>query len=294
MSLADDIKDGFKKGDAILKLIYVNLGVFISLYLITLVLFLFNVNYGAEQISRNWLSVPSNFLDLLLKPWTLFTYMFGHYAPMHLISNLILVYFAGRLFVSYLTDTRIIPVYIMGGLSGAVLYILFYNIFPVFADYVNTSTLIGASAAGIAILAAITTYVPNLPVRLFFMLEVRLKYIAFVLILIDLVSITQSNSGGHISHLGGALFGYFYIRQLQKGKDWTLTFRAIVGSLGTLFKSKKPSKMNVAYKNKRYSSKLKTSVDQDRIDSILDKISKSGYDSLTKEEKDILFKASKD
>ena len=221
--------------------------------------------------------------------------MFLHEGFMHILFNLLWLYFGGRIFSEFLGDKKLISTYILGGFAGAALYIVSFNIFPVFSEVYEISRLLGASASVLAVLIAISTYMPDYTVRLLFLGNVKLKYIAIFSIVLDILSIPNSNSGGHISHLGGALFGYLYVKQLQKGKDWSLVFYRWINTLGTLFKSKpKKSKIKVVHRKSRddYEYNAQKVNEQERVDQILDKISKSGYDSLSKEEKDFLFKAS--
>jgi membrane associated rhomboid family serine protease len=295
MGIVDDIKLSFQQGNLLTRLIYINLGVFLVIHIVAVIIkFAFRME-GIPYIN-DWLAVPSNLGELIWKPWTLFTYMFLHVEFYHILSNLIFLYFGGRMFAEFLGEKRLVAVYVLGGFSGAVLYILFFNIFPYFSEAVSSSSALGASASVLAILVAIATYIPNYVVRLFFVIEVKLKYIALFLVVLDIASMSSSNSGGHIAHLGGAIFGYYYVKGYQKGVDWSNGFYRWVNTFKSLLTSKR-SKMKVAYKSDKTANARKKpvySTDQDHIDLILDKISKSGYDSLTKDEKDTLFRASKD
>jgi len=290
-SILDEIKKSFKDGSLLTKIIYVNIAVFVIVNLLSSVLFLFGAE--APDITK-WFAVPASLSSLLVKPWTLFTYMFLHQDFFHLLFNILYLYFGGRIFQDLLGEKRLISTYILGGLSGAVLFILSYNIFPVFNVALPDARALGASAAVLAIIVAIATKVPNYVVNLVFLGAVKLKYIAIVLVVLDLISFQKGNAGGHIAHLGGALFGFFYIKQLEKGKDWSLWYFAWTNAIKSLFKKADKSKVKVVYKNqgsKRKSTKQNDN-EQEIVDKILDKISKSGYDSLSKEEKDFLFRAS--
>ena len=206
------------------------------------------------------------------------------------------LYFGGTIFLNYLNGKKLVVVYLLGGLAGGLLYILTFNLLPVFNRMAEVSIALGASASVMAILVAAATYVPNYMVRLMFLGNVKFKHIAIGYVVLDLVSIPQGNAGGHIAHIGGALFGFFYIQQLKKGRDFTLGFSRFLDYLKALFQPRK--KMKVVYKKQ---GKTKTDqvynnqkiANQKKVDAILDKISKSGYDSLTTEEKAILFDASK-
>jgi len=193
----------------------------------------------------------------------------------------------------YLNEKKLLSVYLVGGLAGAALYILAFNIFPAFQDVVPESIALGASASVMAIVIAIAVYVPDYSINLLFLGPVKLKYIALVAIILDVLSIAGSNAGGHIAHLGGALFGYVYISQYRKGKNITRGFDRMMDSLFSLFKPK--PKFRVTHKKPKTDieyNKQKVK-DQERMNKILEKISKHGYDSLTKEEKEILFRQGK-
>jgi hypothetical protein len=189
----------------------------------------------------------------------------------------------GQIFEEYLGNKRTIGLYILGGLAGALFFVAAYNIFPFFADAVVGSTVVGASASVMAVIVATATLLPNYSISLMFIGPVKLKWIAIFYILIDFLSIAGPNAGGEFSHLGGALLGFIYIKQLQRGHDW-------IGAINGIFKTR--SKLNVAAKNSERNSNSKPR--QEEIDRILDKISQTGYGSLNKQEKEILFRASKD
>lgn len=296
-TIIDEIKKSFKNSNNLLRLIYINGAVFVAALIFRLILFFFKME--GTQFILQWFAVPADLSSLLFKPWTLFTYMFLHVDFFHIFFNMIVLYFGGMLFEQYLGGKKLVNVYILGGLAGAVLYILAFNIFPVFNEIAPISKALGASASVMAILVGIATYIPNFSVRLMFIGNVKLKYIAIFFIVMDLLRIPSGNAGGHIAHLGGAVFGFLFIRQLQKGKDISKGFGKLLDSLMKAFQPKKKSRMNVAYKKKKkyhsdYEYKADKVEEQKQIDAILDKISKSGYDSLTKKEKEILFRASND
>jgi hypothetical protein len=216
----------------------------------------------------------------------------------HIIFNMIVLYFGGRIFLEYLNERKLLSTYILGGLFGAFFYIVAFNIFPVFSESVNYSVALGASASVLAILVAVATYVPEYSVVLVLFGKVKLKYLALVVVLIDVLSISRGNAGGHIAHLGGAFWGFAYIYLMKNGKDFTLN----LGSMNFkkffryFTKPKDSSKFDTTAHNGRPLSddeyNYRRNNQQERIDKILDKISKSGYTSLTKEEKELLFKSS--
>ena len=256
---------------------------------------LMTIDISPEQWALNWLAVPSNLSSLLYKPWTLVTYMFLHVGFLHLLTNMLWLYFLGQIFVEFLGERKLWTVYIAGGLAGAVLYILFFNIFPVFESIAPVARALGASASVMAVVIAVGTYVPDFSIRLLFLGNVKLKYIAIFWFVFDVISISNSNSGGHIAHIGGAILGFFFAKQWKNGNDITSWVTTTTSFVQAIFKSSKKSNLKVKYSKKGSSSQKygsQSSNDQEKIDQILDKISQSGYDSLSKEEKEFLFKAS--
>jgi len=297
-SILDDIKFNLRTGNNLLRFILINIGVFILLGLLSLFDNLFKLG-GLLQF-HDYFTFPSSPVWWVRKPWTLLSYMFLHKDLFHLLGNMIMLYFGGRIFTEFLGNQRIVAIYFAGGIAGALLYMLLYNTIPMFADAGLNSDLIGASAAVLAIFFAIAGYLPDYEVSLILIGPVRLKYIALFLFLLDLLSIDKSNPGGHIAHIGGALFGIAYARGLRKGYDFTTIFNNVINKTAALFsRSSKnnTSKMKVAYKQadaQKVKAAKAAKNKQEIIDGILDKISKSGYDSLTKEEQETIFKMSKE
>ncbi|GAB4254840.1 MAG: rhomboid family intramembrane serine protease [Vicingaceae bacterium] len=289
----NDFKNLYQSGSILIKLLFINVGVFLLINIINVFFWLFSgINYSPVI---DLLSVPAHLNKLLFKPWTIVTYMFTHVQFFHLLFNMLVLYFSGRLFLDFIGNKKLLNVYILGGVTGALFFILAYNIFPVFSTVKPFATAIGASASVMAVLIAISTFMPNFIVRLFLLGNIQLKYLALIYIVIDLLSIPGSNSGGHIAHLGGALFGFLYGFQLKKGIDITNFFSNILDKISKLFASK--SKMKVVYSKKvpkdDYEYNAQKAAMQKEIDRILDKIAKSGYDGLTQKEKDILNRASR-
>lgn len=284
----------------LVRLLYANIAIFLAIKLLALPFWLFQTQLSADQFALNWFAVPSDLTKLLFKPWTLLSYMFLHLGFFHLLSNMIWLFFLGQLFVQFLGEKKLWTVYIAGGLAGAVLYILFFNIFPVFEEVAPISKALGASASVMAIVAAVGTYAPNYSIRLLFLGDVKLKYIAIFAFVLDVISISNANSGGHIAHIGGALLGFFFAREWRKGKDITAWVNTATAFVKAIFTFKKRSRMKVKYKKSnqqqrsetRYEYNNRKKEEQEQVDAILDKISRSGYDSLTKAEKDFLFRAS--
>ena len=299
----EDVKHFFKQKSILVRLIIINVAVFVIVNIFNLLFWLFQVEQLPGDIQgisffTYWLAVPADFQSLLYRPWTLFTYMFLQENFFHILFNMIVLYFGGRIFMEYLNQRKLINTYIFGGLAGALFYILAFNIFPVFSGTVNNSVALGASASVLAILIAVATYVPNYSVVLIFFGRVKLKYLALIFILIDLLSITRGNAGGHIAHLGGAFWGFLYIYLMKQGKNITLNFDTMDFKKFFRFFTKPSKKQEFNTKNEygrpvtddEYN--FRKSQYQQKIDKILDKISKKGYNSLTKEEKDLLFKSS--
>ena len=293
----DDIKNAFRNGSAVTRFILINVAVFLLVNIVSLVFFLFSVAPQNQFNLVNWLAVPADWKQLLFhKPWTIISYMFLHEGFFHILSNMLMLYFGGQLFIEYLGESRFTSTYFLGGISGALFYILLYNIFPAFANDVPSSIALGASASVLAVFVAVATYLPNFSVNLILLGPVRLKFIAIALVVLDLINIDKGNPGGHIAHLGGALYGYLAMTQLRKGRDFSSGFNRLLQSISSVFKNKPRSKMKVTHQNYRnddaYNAAKKSK--QESIDNILDKISKSGYESLTKQEKEELFKMSKE
>lgn len=290
-SLTEEIKQTFKEGSMLTRLIYVNLGVFLFVKIFTIIFFLFAVN--GDNFLVEWLSVPADLNQLLFKPWTIFTYMFLHEGFMHILFNLLWLFWFGKIFLEYLTGKQLLNVYLLGGLLGAALYILAYNAFPAFSDTLPFSTALGASAAVMAIVVATAVYVPDYTVYLMFLGPVKLKYIALVSVMLDIILLLDGNAGGHIAHIGGAIFGYFYTTQLKKGNDISSGFGKTLDGFASWFKPKKNLKVSYRSSQTDKDYKQRKNNEQKDIDKILEKISKSGYESLSKNEKDILFRQSR-
>ena len=296
-SFLDDIKNAFRNGSAVTRFILINIAVFLVVNIVSLIYFLLSVSPEHQFSLVQWLAVPADWKQLLFhRPWTILTYMFLHEGFFHILSNLIMLYFGGQLFVEYLGESRFTSTYFLGGIAGALLYILVFNIFPAFASIAPFSIALGASASVLAVFVAVATYLPNFTVNLLLFGPVRLKFIAIVLVVLDLISIDKGNPGGHIAHLGGAVYGYIAMTQLRKGRDLSSGFSRVLQGIASIFKGKPRRKMKVTHKVSRndaaYNAQKKSK--QETIDNILDKISKSGYESLTKQEKEELFKMSKE
>lgn len=289
-SLTADIKKTFKNGNGLTKLIYINVGIFLVFQILFVLSFLFNI---VELRFSSFLALPADLSTLIRKPWTLVSYMFLHQSFFHLLFNMLWLYFGGQIFLSFFDDKQIISTYILGGISGAILFIISFNLFPVFSSTLPSSIAMGASASVLAIIMAIATKSPNYSIRLFLIGNIKLKHIALASILLDILSIPNGNAGGHIAHLGGAFFGFLYVKQLNGGNDIASRFNKIIDYLTDFFRSKPKLKKVYSRRKSDQDFRKQKVQEQAKIDKILEKISKSGYEGLTQEEKNILFKASK-
>jgi len=294
-SIVDDIKHRFRYGNMAMRLIFVNVGVFLFFTIFHLVVWLTQSGAVADMytlVLRN-VQVPASIGNLLHQPLSVFTYMFLHTDLLHILFNMLWLYWFSEIFVLFLGDKKIIPLYLFGGLMGAAFYMAAFNLFPLFAERVNISYMMGASASVFAVVFAAATLSPDYEIRLLFFGNVKIKWVALVALLLNFISISRGqdhNEGGYIAHVGGALAGFLYVKLLQSGFNIASPFQKFAG----LFNRKKNVK--VVYRNTdevNKPGKPRTDDEQARIDEILDKISRSGYESLTKEEKDFLFHYSK-
>ncbi|MFB1026733.1 MAG: rhomboid family intramembrane serine protease [Flavobacteriaceae bacterium] len=284
-SLNQDIKDKLSRLNVFEKIIVVNFVVFV-LTSITL-------RFSGFGSGLEWLSLSKSASQLISRPWTLITYGFTHYRFSHLFFNMLVLYFFGRSFSNLFKADVCLKIYLLGILSGGLAFVIIYNFFP--SGILNTvGPLVGASAGVRAIIMFLCVYLPNKEVR-FFTFQFPLKYIGIALVVLDLPGFFSNNSGGTVAHFGGYLLGYFYARQYHKGID----VGAFIDKITAYFSSSK-SNLKTVYKKKNSSSfagKNKEEFDrfthQKQIDLILDKISKSGYESLSQVEKDFLFRAGK-
>ncbi len=287
----------FKTANIIIKLIVINVALFLFA---TLGSWVFKISPG---ILMEWFVLPVDPESLIIQVWSVLTYSFLHFDFWHIFWNMLVLYWFGQYVLNLFTEKRFLTIYLLGAICGGLLFVLAYNVFPVLSG--SLAYLIGASAAVRAIMIFIATYTPNSEVRIIFF-NVKLWQIGVFVVLSDLIQIpTSGNAGGLIAHMGGAIFGYLYAIQLKKGNDIGAWFEKLMDGFVNLFKSKKKSPLKTVHKSKSYTKSTKKttgsvkkthikSLNQQQIDAILDKISKSGYDSLTKEEKDFLFKAGKE
>jgi membrane associated rhomboid family serine protease len=281
MSIIDDIKRRYITGNIIEKLILINIGVFI----LTVLAGLFQKPYvGNMNFIAEWFSLDDTLSGLFTKPWSIISYGFLHAGFIHILFNCIALYFIGNLFIQFFSQKQLLNFYILGTFFGGVLYIFSQSFFPLFEG--KNSYLVGASAGISAIFLGIATYMPNYELKFPLIGYVKLWQVTAVWILLDIIGLVGNNAGGSFAHLGGALFGFLYVNKASnKEINW-------FNGLNSLFKRNKKSPLKTVYKSKE---KRKSSPDlnQQQVDKILDKISKSGYDTLSKAEKDFLFRQGK-
>jgi len=282
-----DVLYKFKTLNIANKLIVINIAIFLLFFIAS---FLFNTS---SEVLMQWFVLPEEPIEVLKQPWSLLTYSFLHGGFTHILFNMIWLNFFSKFILNLFSEKRFLTVYLLGALYGGLLFVTAYNVFPVFQS--KAGYLLGASASVSALMVFAATYSPNISFR-FFMVTIKLWQLAVGLFLLDLFRLgSGTNPGGMLSHVGGAVFGYVYAVQLAKGNDIGLWFEKIVASLVNLFKTKKNTPFRKVHKTPKNTSKKKTTSVKDerqiKIDGILDKIGKSGYESLTKQEKDFLFKA---
>jgi len=284
------IKKKFGEASILNKLIYINVTIFILFSLFDVFSFLFNSNINSFI---NKFELPSNTDIFIQQPWSIITYMFFHSSILHLLFNMIWLHFGGKILINYINEKQFLSTYLIGGICGGILFILSYNFIPAFNDIYLSAFAIGSSASVFAIMIAAATYSPNLYVQLPLLGRIKLKHIAIFMITLDIISIPKGNAGGHIAHIGGALFGYFYIYQLKKGQDYSILMSKLIDIITNTFKTR--SKFKTVHKRAKsdYEFNAEKADQQKEINKILEKISKSGYDSLNQKEKDTLFSASK-
>lgn len=319
-SIIEDVKRNFSYGNRVTQLIIVNLGVFAIVNLLWVIL---RIGSGWEtpvlyNTILHFFSISSDWLHNLTHPWAFISHMFLHEGFWHILWNMLYLYWFGQIVGDFIGNQRILPLYLLGGLFGAFIYVLSINLLPYAPEGVAHYAL-GASAAAMAIVVAAGAISPDYVIRLMFLGDVKLKYIVAVLVAIDVVGLAGNyNTGGHFAHLGGALFGWFFVYQLREGNDLSIPVNNLLDKITNFFNSlfdnsnqrKSRPKPRMAYKNTSSKTKRQkgsarsdsrrdsiTDADalshQEKVDAILDKIKRSGYESLSGEEKEFLFNASK-
>jgi len=297
-SIFNDLKQTFLQGNIVVRLIYINVATFLLSLLLSVALGLFNVNI--TDLLRNFY-LPADLLQILRRPWTPITYMFMHAGPWHLLGNMLWLYWFGRLFLYFFSAKHLRGLYVVGGLLGGLFYIVAYNLFPIFNNQLYSATLVGASASVLAIAIATAVREPEYRINLMFIGPVRLKYLALFIVLFDILYVGSNNAGGHIAHLGGALAGWWYAQGVNRGRDITRWVNVCIDTIKGLFrkskrKPRKPKMKVHTYNSSRnadYEYNACKKAQSDQVDKILEKLKKSGYGSLSEEEKRHLFEASK-
>jgi len=263
-------------------LIWINIAVFLVINIPGTLEGWFNKTAFIVAFADEYLSLPSNLHQLLTRFWTPVTYMFMHAGVWHILFNMLWLYWFGQIFEEFLGKKRTIGLYLLGGLAGGILFVIAFNLLPLFSYVKQVSHVVGASASVMAVVVAAATIAPNYSINLMFIGPIKIKWIAMFYVAVDFLSTTGPNAGGQIAHLGGALIGFIYVKQLQRGTDW-------VAGITQLFKPKSKLKVVSTNRDKNFSGTPR----QEEVDAVLDKISKTGYDSLNKHEKEVLFRASK-
>lgn len=287
INILDGLKHFLLQKTILSRLMLINIVVWVACLFISVFTWLFNIS--DISFVTKFFAVPSDIAALAEKPWTVLTYMFLQEQFWHLFFNMLMLYYGGRIFLQYFSQKQLLITYIFGGLVGALFFILAFNAFPVFENMKGHAVALGSSASVLSILVAAATYQPEYKLNLFLLGEVKMKWVAIVFVIIDFLSISKGNSGGHIAHLGGALWGFIYAYMLRKDFDIYLIFK------------RKP-RIRVKSRNaENYRNRPKTdeqyneerAMNQEEIDRILEKIAKNGYSSLNEKEKEYLFRQSK-
>ncbi len=290
MDIWSDIKASFREGSVITRLIYVNLAVFLGFRMIYVIFFLAGRQYSLIE----WFELPSSTDLLMRQPWSLITYMFLHFDFIHILFNLLVLYWFGRIFLDYYSQKQLLGLYFIGGITGGLLYVLAYNVLPVFSNVVAGSFLLGASASIIGVLIAAAFRDPNREIHLFLIGRVQLKFLALFMIFSYIIGISASNAGGNIAHLGGVLAGYWFVARQRIGHDITSGISKVIDGIAGISKQKRhfrvvhkqPPRDDYEYNRQRMA-------DHEELNRILDKIARDGYESLSRNEKETLFKHGK-
>lgn len=286
-NITDSVKAFFNQKSALSRLMLINISIWLICLFISVFTWLFNIS-DISFVTKLF-AVPADISSLAEKPWSIFTYMFLQEEFWHLFFNMLMLYYGGQIFLQFFSQKQLLLTYIFGGLVGALFFILAFNAFPVFEDTKTYAFALGSSASVLSILIAAATYQPEYRLNLFLLGQVKMKWIAIIFVVIDLLSIPKGNSGGHIAHLGGALWGFLYAYLLKKDFDFYLIF-------------KRKARIKVKTRNAHnYHQRPKTdeqynaerAQEQEETDKILEKIAKNGYSSLSEKEKEFLFRQSK-
>ena len=298
MAIIDDIKFAYRRGSMLMRFIFINIAVCVILHLATLVAWMIT---GDQAAVLQWVELPSDLSLLIRRPWTLVTYMFSHYALLHILFNMLWLYWLGRIFMEYFSPKQLTGVYLLGGWGGALLFLLAYNLIPSLAG--NSVFLIGASASVLAVIVATAVYAPDYKIGLLFLGEVAIKWVAIVTVAIYLIGMETGNIGGNIAHIGGALVGAWFALRIKRGRDITRPLNAVLDAVVGIFNGRSFSWPAARRGNKARPQQSTTqqrqqpsrfdTVSEEELDRVLKKIKDAGYDALTDAERDMLFKASR-
>jgi membrane associated rhomboid family serine protease len=293
-----EINRRFNAGSILSKYIYINVGIFIIIRLAIIIMHLFLKDASFLE----YIQMPSSWPLLAYRPWTIFTYMFVHFDFLHILFNMLWLYWFGKIFLQFFNGRQLGGLYVLGGIAGGLLFVVSYQVFPFLRQFSENSFLIGASASIMAIVFAVSFYQKDYTINLLLLGRVKLIYLAIGVFLLDIIAITTENTGGHIAHIGGSLLGIFFASRYRKGKDITNFMNRVIDKVVNLI-TRKPSfkvyrkETNHAGKNRRTETddeyRRRKNEENRTIDEILDKLKRSGYGSLSAEEKRKLFDASK-
>lgn len=297
----DNLKKQYLASSLLMRLIYINIAVFVVLRLAGIVSFLAT---GTSNALLQWVEMPSSLPLLLRRPWTIITYMFSHYGVLHILFNMLWLYWLGRIFLEFFMPRQLGGLYVLGGLAGAALYVAAYNLLPHLSS--SQAMMLGASASVMAIVIAVAVYRPDYQINLLFIGGISLKWVAIVTVFIDLIGIEGGNLGGHVAHIGGMLMGLWFGLEIRRGHDITSWINRCIDAVVSFFKGNKPQAWRPIKGKSPKSSKPKndtkatgtksqqsTSLNEERLDEILGKLKRSGYGALSDEEKEFLFNASR-
>jgi len=293
MDVFKNLQQSFKSGNAVIRLIYINVIVFALFYVVSLFFTLFNL---PDYNITNYLAVSSSLGELLIRPWTLVSYMFFHQNVFHILFNMFALYWFGKLFLMYFSEKQLTALYLIGGVSGAIVFIASYNIFPYFVTHFQNVPMLGASGAIMAIITAVAFRTPNMEMQMLFIGRIKLKWIAVFFILTSFFGITSNNAGGELAHLGGALAGYIFVVSLRKGSDITRWLNGLFDWFVDIFRGRRLKVVKNKQAGKRMTDaefNMQKARKMEDIDKILDKIKTSGYESLSAAEKQKLFEQKK-
>ena len=291
MNLLDQLKYQFKTGGTYIKIIYINVGIYLLFLIFNILFTLMQWNFNSNFL-ESYLTFSSSPIMFLKRPWTIFTYMFLHGSFWHIFNNMLIYFFTARMFEDLVGKKAALNTYIIGGFCGAILYLVTHNLFPFFSN-MGDIPMLGASAAVMAVFVGLATYSPNYEVMLFGVLRIKMKYLAIIWVAFDVIGLANQDGVAHFAHLGGAFWGYVFVNNFKKGKDISNWFNQLTSLISSISKKKK---IKIVYKKKNPIVKKPvkgSQIRQEKVDEILDKIKASGYESLSKEEKDYLFDASK-